>query len=143
MASISFTDSTGSATLACSWPSGAPRRFRTWEPFSRPFGEGANRLSSGKLEKFSFRTDYGASFEIAGIANTDVDIALRLQEHLLGGGVCTVTTDDLSSRVYTDCGLAPGTEPELRLEDRQMLEYTMSLVLIDVATTPTPMLCEY
>src|SRR5688572_20707461 len=107
MAKIDFTDSIGSATLACSWPSGQARRFRTWEPFARPFGEGAHALSDGRRYQFRFRTDYGASFEIAGIANSDVDIALRLQEHLLGGGVCEVTTDDLSSRVYTDCGLAP------------------------------------
>jgi hypothetical protein len=143
MASITFTDTTGAATLQSAWPSSI-NRFNSWVPFSRPIGEGANRLSNGQRHQFRFRTDYGASFEIRGIANTDVDIALRLQEHLLGdGNTCTVTTGDASSRVYTTCALAPGTEPELSGPDPETLEYTLSLTVIDVATTPTPMLCEY
>lgn len=142
MASISFTDSIGAATLACSWPSGAPRRFANWTPFQRPIGEGANELGTGKRHQFAFRTDYGAAFEVNGIANTDLDIALRLQEHLIGGGEITVTTDDLSSRVHT-CTLAPGTEPEIPFSDRQMLEYSFRVTVLDAAATPGQLLCEY
>lgn len=140
--SIQFTDSVGSATLACSWP--VPfDRFRNWVPFSRPIGEGANALAEGRRYQFQFRTDHGVRFEMPGILNTDVDIALRLMAHLIGGGLVTVNTGDASSRSYASCGLAPGTEPELTLEDRQLLEYTFAATVIDVSTTPVPLLCEY
>lgn len=143
MASIAFTDSTGAATLQSAWPSPA-NKFNAWTPYSRPVGEGANKLSDGQRHQFRFRTDYTASFEVRGIANTDVDIALRLCEHLLGdGNTCALTTGDASSRTYATVALAPGTEPELTLSDPQTLEYTLSLTVVNVATTPAPMLCEY
>lgn len=143
MASISFTDTTGSATLTSAWPTGDPRRFRNWTPYSKPFGEGANKLSDGQLHRFAFRTDHTATFEMPGIANSSMSTALRLIEHLLGdGNTCTVTTDDAASRTYTVC-LAPGTEPEFTLEDPRLIEYTLRLTVLNVATSPTAMLCVY
>jgi hypothetical protein len=143
MASISFTDATGSATLNSSWPSGAPRRFRNWVPYSRPFGEGANKLSDGQLHRFAFRTDHTASFEMPGIANSSMATLTRFLEWALSDGATfTVTTDDLASRTYTCC-VAPGTEPEVTREDAGMLEYTLSLTVVNIVTTPTAMLCIY
>ena len=139
MASIDFNDGSA-ATLASSWPTPA-NRFRAWEPFSRPFGEGAAALGSGKRYQWAFRTDYGASFEIAGIANTDVDIALRLMAHLIEGGTITVNTADVNTTSYSNCCLAPETMPELTLEDRAMLEYTLKLTVVNLSGAA--MLCEY
>lgn len=142
MSAVSWTDGTGSATLASSWP--APgNRFKNWVPFNVPIGEGAHGLGDGMRYQFRFRTDYGARFEIPGIQRTDVDLAIRLQEHLLSGGIVTVTTNDASSREYTECCLAPETQPELELTDSGMIEYTMRLAVINVAVSPTAMLCEY
>lgn len=139
---IQFTDSIGSATLASSWPTPFDR-FRNWVPSSTPIGERAHSMADGRRYQFQFREDHGVRFEIAGIRNTDADIALRLMSHLIGGGLVTVNTGDASSRSYASCGIAPETEPELTLEDRQLLEYSFALSLINVATSPTPMLCEY
>lgn len=143
MASISFTDSTGAAMLNSSWPGGAPRRFRNWRPYSKPFGEGANKLSDGQPHRFAFRIDHTASFEMPGIANSDMATLLRFVEHALGdGNTFTVTTDDLASRTYTCC-IAPGTEPDVTREDAGMLEYTLALTVVNIVTSPTAMICVY
>lgn len=143
MASIAFTDATGAATLTSAWPSGAARRFRSWEPDSADFGERASKLSDGQGHQFAFRVDHWASFEMPGIANSNLAIALRFMRYCRSDGATfTVTTDDLASRTYTCC-LKPGSDPTLRLEDRQMLEYTLSLVAVNIATSPTAMLCIY
>lgn len=143
MASIQFTDSAGAATLQSSWPAPA-NRFRSWEPDSEEFGEAAHKLSDGQHHRFAFRTDYWVSLEIPGIANTDVDIALRFMRYIRSdGATCTVNTGDASSRSYATCCLKPGTAPELRLEDRVMLEYVLSVTLLNVAASPTDLLCEY
>jgi hypothetical protein len=142
MAEISWIDSTGAATLASSWPAPADR-FRNWQPTSRDFADHATGLGSGQRYAWSYREDYGASFEIPGIANTDVDLALRLQKHLEGGGIVEVETEDESTNTYSTCGIYPGTEVEIVLEDRAMLEYTVRLTVLNRAASPAPMLCEY
>lgn len=141
MASITFNDGI-SATLQSAWPSPADR-FRSWEPFARPIGEGAHGLGDGVRYQWRFRTDYGASFEVVGLTQAEMPVALRLQEHLLGGGTCTVTTDDASSNTYGTCGLAPETEPELSMENRTPVEWALKLTLIDVSGSPVAMVCEY
>lgn len=142
MASIGFTDATGSATLQPSWPAPA-NRFRHWVPMQRPIGEGAHGLGDGVRYQFRHRTDYGASFELPGIANTDMDLALRLQEHLLSGGTCSVSTGDANAATYTTCCLAPDGDVEIELDDAAMLEYVVRLSVIDVSVSPAPMVCEY
>lgn len=142
MAYITFND--GSAATLEPYPSAgheAGQRFRSWEPFQRPFGEGSWALGDGRRYQFSFRTDYGASFELPGIPNTDVDIAMRLQAHLLGGGSCAVYTLDANGATYATCYLAPDSDVTIELEDRQTLEYVVRLSLINAGGAR--MLCEY
>ena len=142
MASLDFTDATGATSLASAWPAPA-NRFRNWTPAARPIGEGAHALGDGRRYLFQHRVDYTATLEIAGIPNTGLAVALRLMEHLWGGGFVQITTGDAASRVYATCGLAPDTEPELVFEDPQMLEYTFRATLLNLAATPIHLRCEY
>lgn len=143
MAYITFTDGTGAATLTPYPNAGnaAGKRFRAWEPFQRPFGEGAWALGSGRHYRWSFRTDYGASFELPGIPSDDLDVALRLQAHLLGGGSCTVYTLDANGATYSNCYLAPDADVTIQREDPRFVEYTVALALVNL--DGDPMLCEY
>ena len=142
MPKIDFTDVLGAATVQSGWPTPA-NRFANWVPNARPIGEGANALGDGRRYLFEFRVDNTAAFEIPGIPHTDLDIVLRLCAHLVGGGFCAVTTDDTLASIYSECGLAPDTEPELSFSDRPTLEYTLRLTLLDVSATPTQLLCVY
>src|SRR4051794_17818472 len=118
MASISFTDAFGSATLTNGKPSPADR-FANWTPKSVPFGDAANRQSDGALTRLKLRDDYGATFDLTMIpvatsgGNRLADIADRLCYHLQNGGTCTVTTGDVDANAYATCGLMPGTTPTL------------------------------
>lgn len=143
---IEFTDGDGTALLSNGMTivaGGVGARFRGWVPFTRPIGPMETALGTGRSYRFAFRTDYGASFAMDEIPNTSLDIALRLMAHLLNGGLCEVSTGDLATRVYPYCAIAPGTEPELVLQDPTTLHYSLSLSLINVDPTPGPMLCIY
>lgn len=142
MASIQFTDGTGAVTLQSAWPAPA-NRFGAWRPFAVPIGEGAHALGTGQRYQFVHRTDYGASFEIRGLVNTDVDLALRLQAHLISGGTCTVNTADAASRSYATCCIAPDAEVSIEGPDVVTLEYVVRVAVINVAAAPAAMLCEY
>jgi hypothetical protein len=72
-----------------------------------------------------------------------VAIADRLIAHLLGGGMCSVSTEDVLASTYATCGLYPGTTPSLRLTDSRNLLYTLSLQLINLAGSPVAMHCVY
>jgi hypothetical protein len=85
-----------------------------------------------------------ASAQVLPIGSTrNVDFADRLVAHLLGGGTCAVTTDDKDDSTYATCALMPGTEPSLTLADPRLMEYTLSLQLINVAASPVQMVCRY
>lgn len=146
MASISFTDAVGSATLdngLTGVAGGVASRFAGWVPLPRVVGPVAHALATGAMQRFRFRTDYGARFTMRDIPNSSLATAHRLIVHLLDGGTCTVTTGDSASRVYATCGLAPDTEPELVPQDAAQLTYALSLSLINLAGSPTAMLCVY
>lgn len=144
MASITFTDGIGTATLdngLTGTASGVGSRFANWTPFQRPVGSQATALGTGRLFRFVFRTDYGASFSIRDIPNTTMATMLRLQAHLQAGGTVTVTTGDSASRTYTNCGLAPEGDVTISMTDPTALLYTMELAVINLGGSQ--MLCEY
>lgn len=95
------------------------------------------------------RTDYGARFELPHISSrrsggvAPVDLADRLINHLLNGGTCSVITGDVLSSTYATCGLKPGTTPTLQLTNRRAIEYTLALHLINLAGSPSQMVCRY
>jgi hypothetical protein len=104
-------------------------------------GPVATALGTGRPFRFVFRTDYGASFGMREIPNTSMPTMLRLQAHLLIGGLVTVTTGDNASRVYSSACLAPESDVSIALQDATALLYEMQFTLINLAGAP--MLCEY
>ena len=143
MASITFNDGT-SATLdngLTATAGGAGSRFASWVPFTRRVGERAVTLATGASYAFTFRIDYGASFQMRDLPNTTQSVALRLIRHLQGGGTCTVTTGDAASRVYTTCSIDPSGDVTLEFQDPQFLTYTLHLSLINLSGAD--MLCQY
>lgn len=146
--SISFTDAIGFATLTNQKPSPGDR-FAMWTPQSVPYGESASRQSDGAITMMRFRDDYSVSFELPGIPSKAVagvamvDIADRLLYWLLLGGTCSVQTGDAVSSTYATCGLKPGTTPKLTLSDRENIEYTLQLELLNIAVSPVRMSCRY
>ena len=78
MASITFNDGS-SATLdngLTGVAAGVGSRFATWTPFTRRVGERAVTLATGASFAFTFRIDYGASFEMRDLPNTTQSVAL-------------------------------------------------------------------
>lgn len=144
MASITFTDGTGTATLdngLTSTAAGVGSRFASWTPFTRRVGESATALGTGARYSFTFRIDYGATFEMRDIPNSNQSVALRLIRHLQGGGTCTVTTGDTASRTYSQASLDPEGDVTLEFQDAQFLTYRMTFSLINLAGAD--MLCTY
>lgn len=148
MASITFTDAIGAATLTNGKPSPADR-FSAWVPVSKPIGESARRQSDGAMSMFVFRTDHGATFQLERIPVAThggvrpIDVAARLVAWLLAGGTCAVNTGDVDATSYATCGLMPESAPALTMTDRRTLEYSLSLSLINLAGSPVPMACHY
>lgn len=146
MATITFTDGTGAVTLdngTTSMSSGVGSRFTDWTPFQRPIGPRVPALGTGRPYQFRFRTDYGASFTLTDIPNTKMSDMLRCQEWLLRGESVAVNTGDAASRSYATCYLAPDGDITITLQDRNVLLYSMSFVLINGAASPSAMLCVY
>jgi hypothetical protein len=143
MASITFNDGT-SATLdngLTSTAAGVGSRFASWTPFTRRVGERATALATGASFSFTFRIDYGATFQMRDLPNTTQSTALRLIRHLQGGGTCTVTTDDAASRIFTNCAIDPQGDVTLEFQDATYLTYSMNLALINLSAAD--MLCQY
>lgn len=142
MASISFTDATGSATLVQSDDGEPTARFNSWTPDPMPIGEQANGLGDGRLWTFEFRVDYKASFEMPRIPMADEAILQRFKLHAERGGFFTLTTDDSESNEYDECQRAPGTQIDIRLVP-ETLEYTLRMTAINMAASPVPLRCVY
>ncbi len=146
---IDFTDGVGAASLVNNYP--APgNRFSSWTPMPMPVGDSVVCKGTGATVMFVEREDFGASFDLAGIAVkatsgavNQVAIANRLIAHLLRGGTCSVTCGDSTSAVYATCGIWPGSRPTLQLVDKRVMEYKLSLQLINLAASPVAMDCVY
>lgn len=120
---------------------GVGSRFTGWVPFTRRIGTAATALGTGARHMFTFRIDYGASFTLRDIANTDLDLALQLMRHLQGGGVVTIAVEDGVNSPYTNCGIDPEGDVSLAQDDVSALTYTLSLSVINLSAAD--MLCEY
>lgn len=135
MASLSWTDSVGAATLSNVWNSVSTHagRFANWTPDSIIVGPAKDALGTGDRHVFEFRTDYIATFELRDIPETSHALMMRLSRHLQRGGSVTVTTGDASSTVYT-CKIAPGAErPVPEMTDERDRFYRMTFTLKNTA----------
>jgi hypothetical protein len=141
VASIAFDDGSGSQTINSAWPAPA-NRFGNWIPIPTKIGERSTAVGDGARYQWDHRTDYGASFEFAGIARSEEG---KLQDFKLwadAGGTFTVTTADSESNTYTDCGLAPGALVEIQF-DRKRGYFTLLLSVIHLAASPEQLRCLY
>lgn len=144
---ITFND--GAAATLSNGKSAPADRFANWTQKTLPVGDSCHRLSDEALYMFRTSTRYGASFElrfipIAAVGGVRlVEVADRLIAHLKGGGTCTVNTGDSGSNSYTTCGLWPGSEPSLIQQSSGPLEYSLTLALINLAGSPSAMICRY
>jgi hypothetical protein len=137
--SIAFTDGTGAATLT-NGQTGNPGRFKGWTPGGLGIGPSETASGTGAVSKWRFRTDYTAKFDLPYIPASSLDVAIRLKLHLEDGGNCTVTTGDAGSRTYT-ATLRPGGTVDLVQSDGPMMEYTLTLELLNASAAV--MLCVY
>lgn len=137
MASVTFDDGSGDQTISSAWAAPA-NRFGNWIPRPVKIGERATALGDGVRYQWSHRTDYGASFELPGIARSQEAVLQAFKLWADAGGTFTVTTADTESNTYATCGMAPGAMVEL-LWDRRTGEYTLVLDVINVAASPVAM----
>ena len=143
MASIVWTDSTGTATLENAHAGTTASRFANWRPLGRAVGEKATGLGDGARHSFTFRQDYLAAFELRDIPESAMLLMDRLARHLDAGGTITVNTGDAASRTYT-CTLAPGAEPpDPEMTDERERWYRLTFTLLNAAATPTAMILGY
>ena len=90
---------------------GVGSRFTRLDLRSGPIGPEVEQSRHRRADKFVFRTDYKASFDLVDIPNAvNLTILDRLIAWLRAGGVVSVTCGDTTSAVYATCCLAPGTE---------------------------------
>lgn len=147
-ARIIFTDSVGGpVTLQSDYPEPACR-FAGWTPIEAPQGEAGHAQDTGArtMSRTSWR--YGANFALPGLGmgvavGSPLDLADRLIGHLLKGGRCQVIPEDAEGSDYATCGIMPDSTPALVLTDPTNLQYTLSLSVINVATSPVPMNAYY
>lgn len=139
-ASIAFDDGSGSQTIT---PAPSVSRFNGWRTPSRYQGEKANAWGDGKLYQWPGRLDHAAAFRLDHIPYTDQG---KLEAFLLwanSGGDFTITIGNIAGDVYSEVQVAPGTEAEMSEPDPELLDYSLSMVVIDVSATPAPLICQY
>jgi hypothetical protein len=130
--SITWTDGSGAASLTNGKPVPADR-FTNWTPGQAAVKADVESLATGQPYPWVFRTDSLVTFSLDKIPNTSQATVLRLIRWLESGGVVTVNTGDLASRTYANCYLPKGARPSYTMTDRQFLEYTLTLTLVNVA----------
>ena len=143
---ITFTDGTGAAQLdngLRAIAGGVASRAANWVPDTKVVGAVETGLGTGQRFMFPFRTDYLASFDVPELPNSMLSIALRLKAWLEAGNTCHVYTEDSGARDYATCGLAEGASVTLKCTDKVQFLWTLSLTIVNLAGSPTAMLCLY
>ena len=132
MASISWTEGEGSgaSTVTLESPRPAPgnRFFDTVSDYD-PVGDAEVTLT-GETHTFLFREDYLLSLTIKHLRPAQYANMLACKRHLMNGGEVTITTDDASATTYSNVRLAPGTKPEIKMNDdnRNLRDFSCVLV---------------
>lgn len=114
--------------------SGVPR-LEGWNPDRASIDDRAFALADGGAFRTVFRTDYLATFALPNLRASELTMALRLKDHLVGGGTVVVVTQDKDNNVYS-AKVAPGTEPDLEFTDPVNVEYALRLALRNNAASP-------
>ena len=141
MASITFPDGSSTLTLTTA-ESGTTSRFNNWVPIPDSIGERGRGLGDGFLYQYRHRVDNMATLELPRISNTEEATLQLFRLYAESGGIFIVTTDDTESNQYPECQLAENSHVEFRL-NRETLEYTLSMTILNVAASPGPLRCVY
>lgn len=141
MASITFTDSTGAATLT-NGRSGPGSRFSNWVPTVRRVADRRFALGTGIAYEYLFREDFAATFAIEGIPAADLEVVARFTRYAQQGNTFTVNTTDNANRVYT-CRMAEDATFDLSMSDATFLEYTLTVSVYNASSPKVFMRCEY
>lgn len=147
---ITFTDDTGAVTLDNDKPAPGDR-LTGWTPLVRTVGPAGGNpvgLGNGITYGWEHRLDHGARFSIEHIPQAKLRDVQRLIHWLMrgeytdGGGEGTVRLDtgDQHHNRYT-CRIWPGSEPQLEQMDRGLIEYRLTLELLN--TEQDFMICGY
>ena len=140
-ASLSFTDSIGSATIEMVDDGLPTARFNNWLPDPAISGETAEN-PGGRVYSYEMGRKYRAAFEMPRISEDDEELVHRFKLHAENAGFFTVTTGDAASREYDNCQLVKGTKVGIR-RNRDDREMTLILHVIHQDVSPTYMLCIY
>lgn len=147
---ITFTDADGAVSLSNGKPVPGDR-LAAWTPLVKTIGpEGGNpvALGSGITYGWEHRIDYGVRFQLQYIPMASLRDVVRLMRWLLrgddlptaGDGVVILNTGDQYGNSYS-CRIWPGSEPELEQSDRNQIEYTLTLELLNMGGDI--MVCSY
>lgn len=142
MASLTWTDALGSATLANGLAVPASR-FAAWRPLPGLVQDEDESLP-GVRYTFPFGALYEASFALPLLAHADHPLAVRFMRHALSGATFGVVTDDGAARTYPTCQTVKGAPPTLEMTDRRLRRWTLTLPRVrNVAAAPVELLCLY
>jgi hypothetical protein len=141
MATITFTDAQGAATLS-NGLTGPASRFSEWTPDVDRIGDRRVSLGTGVTHEFLYRQDFVATFAIDHLPLTALPTAARFKAHAMRGETFSVNTQDMANRAYL-CRLRPATEPEITMTDRTLLEYRLSVEVISADAPPVLLECRY
>lgn len=141
MATITFTDGAGAVTITNA-KAGPGSRFSNWTPDISRVSNAKVGVGTGVRYEYLFRQDFIASFEIEHYPVADLSRVARLKAWALAGNTFTVNTEDKMDRTYL-CRMAPESEIQVAMEDRTLLEYTLSLTVMSAAVPPVFLDCLY
>lgn len=141
MASITFTDATGTATVTNAWPL-AIRRFTGYAARPDVKAERAEALT-GEAYVYVFAQLYDASFSLDDVDNADQALVMRLLRHCANAGIFSVATNDAAARTYPSVQCV-GTDLPTATQDPVSLAWRVTFPRVrNVAAAPVEMLAIY
>jgi hypothetical protein len=141
MATITFTDAGGAVTLS-NQKFGPGNRFSNWTPDIVRVSDTKIGVGTGIRYEYLFRQDYVASFDIEYVPVAELEKVARFKAWALAGNTFNVNTQDKANRVHT-CRLSPQGDITVKMQDRSMLEYTVSVDVVSAASPQVFLTCLY
>lgn len=142
MATIGFNDGSGYANLRGVFA--APfDRFRNFTPTRLPVGPLVTSIGTGRSVQWRYRLEYRVSLTLphlsARVASGESSLvrAGRLVAYLIDGGAVDLAVEDDISTANVVSWLAPGSTPEIVLDDPQSMLYSLSATFANTTTAYT------
>lgn len=133
-------DSAGERTLSHCTPKG---RFNRWVTDPQTVGEEAIGYGDGRGYVWAGRDDYIAAFELPHIGHADVALLDEFVQWANAFGIFSIDTGDVDDTSYEECQKAPGSRVSYSPPDPETMDHTLSVVALNIATVPAPLICRY